>query len=332
MANRINRYSLLTQLLTLLTLIVVTVGAYTRLADAGLGCPDWPGCYGSMIVPSEIAPDNVYADIPLEKDKAWIEMIHRYLAGLLGLSILSLAVLAWSGSPVLKQIRCLLTFTTLLLIFQAILGMWTVTWLLHPTIVMLHLLGGMTILSLVWLSHCRIHALDKSPNIFSRTSTKLKIAALIGLIIVVLQIALGGWVSANYAALACPDFPTCQAQWWPTIHWSAFNPFIAIDQNFSGGFLDHPGRVSIHFMHRLGAVVTTIYLVILGAYCLFSQRLAIQGVAITLFLVLGLQLTLGVINVVKLLPMWAAVAHNGVAALLLLVMVTLNYRLFRASS
>lgn len=310
MANLIKRYSRFTLFLTLLTLIVVMVGAYTRLSDAGLGCPDWPGCYGSMIVPEHT----------VEKDKAWIEMIHRYIAGSLGLFIFALTFLAFkrSNSP-LYPIRGLLGFTSLLIIFQALLGMWTVTKLLHPTIVMLHLLGGMTTLSLVWLAHLRLqnHTLPVHP--FAKSA---KFASLIGLVIVVLQIALGGWVSTNYAAFACPDFPTCQAKWWPPLHMEAFNIFIPIDRNFDGGFLDHPQRVTLHFVHRLGALVTTTYLLIFSLFCLI-QKLPIKKLIFGLLFVLFLQVTLGIINVVALVPLWAAVLHNGVAALLLLYMVTI---------
>lgn len=329
MVNLIRRYRFITLLLTGLTLLVVTVGAYTRLSDAGLGCPDWPGCYGSMIVPNEINTGNEYAHIPLEKDKAWIEMFHRYIAGILGLGIFGLTMLSLMRKPVLSNIRGLLIFTTLLIGFQALLGMWTVTKLLHPTIVMLHLLGGMATLCLVWLLHLRISAQGS----VHKTSVPLglKIASLTGLVIVVLQIALGGWVSTNYAAFACPDFPTCQAQWWPAIDWEAFNVLIPIDRNFAGGFLDHPARVTIHFMHRLGALVTTVYLIGLGIYCLKTQSMLKQLIML-LWIVLSTQVLLGIINVVALLPLWAAVLHNGVAAILLLVMVTLNYRILQAKT
>jgi cytochrome c oxidase assembly protein subunit 15 len=291
---------LITLLLTAFTLLVVTVGAYTRLSDAGLGCPDWPGCFGSMIVPSDT----------VEKDKAWIEMIHRYIAGTLGLGIFALTLMAYLRKPVIEKIRGLLTFTSVLIIFQAALGMWTVTKLLHPTIVMLHLLGGMATLSLVWLAHLR---LQNPPTQIVRPtfSMRAKIAAIVALIIVVLQIALGGWVSTNYAAFACPDFPTCQASFWPTLDWNAFNIFIPIDRNFEGGFL--------------GAVVTAAYLFIVGGV-LYRSHPEIRTLIIGLWSILLLQIGLGIINVVALLPMWAAVLHNGVAAILLLFIVTLNYR------
>jgi len=330
LVSLIQRYHFITLLLTGLTFLVVMVGAYTRLSDAGLGCPDWPGCYGSLIVPEEITGQNAYAHIPLEKDKAWIEMIHRYIAGILGFALFTLTLMSLCHKPVIENIRGLLAFTSLLIIFQAALGMWTVTWLLHPTIVMLHLLGGMATLSLVWLANLRIRTAAEFKRPYHKPSRGIKMGAVIGLIMVIIQIALGGWLSTNYAAFACPDFPTCQNTWWPPLYLEAFNPFIPLDRNFSGGFLDHPLRVSIHFAHRLGALITTLYLLIFGAYCLTQLYGRIRFVIFILWLVLLVQVLLGIINVVALLPLWAAVLHNGVAALLLLVMVTLNYRLLQA--
>lgn len=314
MANSTKRYQGITFFLALLTLIVVMVGAYTRLSDAGLGCPDWPGCYGSLIVP----------DHTIEKDKAWIEMIHRYIAGTLGLCVFALTALSFKRNSVLTSMRGLLGFTGLFIVFQALLGMWTVTKLLHPTIVMLHLLGGMAILSLVWLAYLRLGATQSFT-----VKPWLKIASLIGVIIVIIQIALGGWVSTHYAAFACPDFPTCGARWWPALDFSAFDIFIPIDRNFDGGFLNHPARVTIHFIHRLGALITTIYLLCLSI-CLWS--LPIKKLILGLLLALSIQISLGIINIVALLPLWAAVLHNGVAALLLLSILTITYHLFKAHS
>lgn len=323
MANLTTRYSWITLFLTLLTLVVVMLGAFTRLSDAGLGCPDWPGCYGSLIVPEGT----------FEQDKAWIEMIHRYIAGTLGLFIFVLTVLSYKprrlmGDNVLYNLRGLLTFTSLLIIFQALLGMWTVTKLLHPTIVMLHLLGGMATLSLVWLAHLQIKNQSFFPKSYFKVSLGLKIASVIGLFIVIIQIALGAWVSTNYAAFACPDFPTCQTQWWPDLDFGAFNIFIPIDRNFEGGFLDHPARVTIHFIHRFGAVITAAYLLLLSLYCLY--QLPIKKLIAGLLFVLALQISLGIINIKALLPMWSAVLHNGIAAILLLFMVTLTYHLLKA--
>ncbi len=320
MVDFVKRYKRITLFLTLLTLIVVMVGAYTRLSDAGLGCPDWPGCYGSMIV-----QDNA-----IDKGKAWIEMGHRYIAGTLGLFIFGLTVLAFMRKQVIAKERGLLSGLSLLIIFQALLGMWTVTKLLHPTIVMLHLLGGMATLSLVWLLHLRIKNQIELPNPYFIVKPALKIASFIGLVIVIVQIALGGWVSTNYAAFACPDFPTCQAQWWPPLKLHAFDIFIPIDRNFEGGFLNHPERVTIHFVHRLGALITTLYLVIFSLTILFTLYGPIRKLIYGLLATLAVQITLGIINIVALLPLWAAVLHNGVAAILLLFMITICFRLQKA--
>ena len=175
MANLIARYRHITFFMTLLTLIVVMVGAYTRLSDAGLGCPDWPGCYGSMIV----------QEGTIEPDKAWIEMIHRYIAGTLGLFVFGLTLISFiqKREGVLYHIRGLLVFTSILITFQALLGMWTVTKLLHPTIVMLHLLGGMATLSMVWLAHLRL----QNPPVETAApfAKGAKIASVVGLFIVI---------------------------------------------------------------------------------------------------------------------------------------------------
>jgi cytochrome c oxidase assembly protein subunit 15 len=256
-----------------------------------------------------------------EKDKAWIEMIHRYIAGSLGLLVFALTLTAFfKKNSVLQNVRHLLGFTSLLIIFQALLGMWTVTKLLHPTIVMLHLLGGMATLSMIWFIHLRLQnppALQAAPFLKGA-----KVASRIGLIVVVLQIALGGWVSTNYAAFACPDFPTCQAQWWPPLNFEAFNIFIPIDRNFDGGFLNHPERVTIHFIHRLGALVTALYLIGMSVYLLHLKVIS-KKLIFGLLIVLTIQITLGILNVMLHVPLWAAVLHNGIAAILLLYMVTI---------
>ncbi len=304
---------------------MIVLGAYTRLTDAGLGCPDWPGCYGSMIVPQSIASDNVYADIPLEPAKAWAEMVHRYVAGTLGLFILALAIFTYIPKLRVTQYRGLTSGLTLLVIFQALLGMWTVTLLLHPTIVMAHLLGGMTIISLLWLLFLR------SRNIFLSMQKRCCLSLLLGiaLVLVVLQIALGGWVSANYAAMACTDFPTCREVWWPQLHWKeAFGLLPPLDQNYEGGFLAHPARVTIHFLHRVGALIVLLYIGLLSVYLMLKLPAMRAAAAVTLIL-LVVQVLLGISNIVMALPLSVATAHNGVAALLLLSIVSLNFLYFR---
>lgn len=314
-----------------LTFCVVVLGAYVRLSHAGLGCPDWPGCYGHLGIPQEtlqIAKANAtYPERPVEVDKAWKEMIHRYFAGSLGVLILGLAVLAWWRRQEPGQQVVLPLLLLGLVIFQALLGMWTVTLLLKPAIVVAHLLGGLATLALLgWLLlrqgnhwHASHQAEDRS----------LRPWALLGLVVVVVQVALGGWTSANYAALACPDFPTCQAHWWPPMDFKeAFILWRGVGISYEGGLLDNDARVTIHMMHRLGAVVVFCYLGWLAWRIITAARSSVlQGIGLVMVLLLVTQVSLGIANVVFNLPLPVAVAHNGVAALLILALVALNHAL-----
>ena len=200
-----------------LALFVVVLGAYVRLSDAGLGCPDWPGCYGTLTVPqseSAIAhAETAYPDQPVEANKAWKEMIHRYFAGTLGLLVLAIFVLGWRARKEIKVSPWLPTFLLILIVFQAALGMWTVTLLLKPVVVTAHLLGGMATLGLLtWLAHRHLGIVSTG---FSHADN-LRFWARWALVILFLQIFLGGWTSTNYAALACTDFPTCHGVWMPS--------------------------------------------------------------------------------------------------------------------
>lgn len=307
-----------------LTFIVIIVGAYTRLTDAGLGCPDWPGCYGRMIISTQadyIAEAQAFwPERPLQQDKAWIEMAHRYIAGLLGLMILAIAVLAWAGK-LAPRIRLLTGGLLLLVVFQALLGMWTVTLLLKPFIVALHLLGGMAIIGLLhWLTLELRPAPEPAPAGFN-----LRPWAVAALLVLILQIALGGWTSTNYAALACPDFPACQGKLWPPMDFSeAFVLWRGLGVDYEGGVLDGPARTAIHMTHRIGAAVTAAALLALAFPALRAK--ATRPAARLLLALLFIQLSLGIANVVFNLPLMVAVAHNGVAALLLLSVVTLLHR------
>lgn len=317
-------------LAALLAFIVITLGAWVRLTDAGLGCPDWPGCFGKLLVPESEQELARVADqfdgAVVETGKAWREMIHRYVAATLGLLILALAALGWRNRRDARQPVVIPLALVGLVLFQGLLGMWTVTLLLQPLIVMGHLLGGMSILTLlVWL------ALVSRRDVSPRTSVPrgLRRLALVALLATFAQVGLGGWTSTNYAALACPDFPTCQAQWWPEADWAeGFVPWRAIEAegvaNFEGGVLMHPARVAIHLAHRVGAVLVTLIL-LLTAWRV--ARLGAAGrVAATLTGVfLGLQVAIGVGIVKSGLPLWLGVAHNGNAALLLLSVLSLGY-------
>ncbi len=318
-------------LATCLAFVVVLLGAYTRLSDAGLGCPDWPGCYGHFDVPKTSAEitkaEQAYPERPVEGHKAWKEMVHRYFAATLGALIIVLAVLAWRRRSKAGQLVGLPLFLVMLVIFQGMLGMWTVTIKLNPTIVMLHLMGGLaTISCLFWVvlrtgRHFRV-------DDFSQSKLKdLHGPAIFALVIVVLQIMLGGWTSANYAALHCPDFPTCQGSWIPTLDFkNAFTLWHGTERNFEFGILENNARATIHFVHRVGALVTFLFVGWLALKLwLGTNVVVLRKLGVVLLLVLCLQVSLGIANVLLSLPLPIAVAHNGVAALLLLLIVALNH-------
>ena len=303
---------------------VVLLGAYTRLVDAGLGCPDWPGCYGFLTVPE--TPDDVltaesaYPHAPVEAAKAWAEMVHRYLAGTLGLLIALLAFLAIKNrddetKPLLLPLLLLGT-----VIFQAALGMWTVTMGLLPVIVMGHLLGGFTTLSLLLLLYLNIR--DGNAQ---AVSSPIRTVAMIAVAIVAVQITLGGWTSANYAAIICDDFPTCQGHWIPPLDVAGALQISSHGvTSYLGGHLGNDARVTIQWMHRLGALITSVFVLALVINLLKEGWVRFGS---WLLLVLVIQISLGISNVVFSLPLPVAVAHNGVAATLLLSLLALVHYL-----
>lgn len=302
----------------LLALFVVMLGAYTRLTDAGLGCPDWPGCYGHMVLPSaetglQEAQTN-YPQIPIESRKAWTEMAHRYVAGTLGLLIFYIGFSVLRKRYQGKNLPWHLPVALLILVvFQAALGMWTVTLKLLPVVVMGHLLGG--ILIVACLARFRLQMSSLQGEDLPQWRIWLRLAV----IIVFLQIALGGWVSSNYAGISCIGFPMCNGEWLPPLHFAkGFNLFSSVGTNYQGGVLDNEVRVSIQFIHRIGAVLTAAYLIILGSLILVKSRTRyLKITAALMMLLVVLQFTLGIMNVIYLLPLDVAVAHNGIAALLL---------------
>jgi heme a synthase len=308
---------------------VVVLGAWVRLSNAGLGCPDWPGCYGHLsaddAAQNAAAINQAFPERPFTYHKAIKEMVHRYFAGGLVLVILTLAGLAIANRRDPQQPVALPIALVGLVFLQALLGMWTVTLLLKPLIVVLHLLGGLTTLALLaWLALAPQG--DWRPP---AAPSRLKGLATIGLIVLGLQIALGGWTSSNYAALACPDFPTCQNSYWP--HMDAKDAFVlwrGLGIDYEGGVLDHPARVAIHFVHRLGALVTALVLGFLSFAAIRSgPTRAVRIAGMVLAAVLVCQLILGPTMVIRALPLALATAHNAVAALLLLAVVALNRQL-----
>lgn len=292
-------------------LVVVVLGAYTRLVEAGLGCPDWPGCYGQLVVPStdeEIASAEArFPNTPVDQAKAWTEMVHRYFATGLGILVIGIVVLAWYYKVSLRFPLVLLA----LVILQGAFGAWTVTLLLWPQVVVAHLLGGFATLLLLWWYLFTLTSF-KLPSI----ATKLRYQLSAFVVLLVLQIALGGWVSANYAAIVCPDFPLCNGTLLPEMDIVAgLNVFQTIGPDYTGGEMSYEGRVAIHTMHRWGAYVLTVFGLILAW--------RIRG---TLGTVLGtlvcVQVALGISNVIFLLPLPIAVMHNAGAVLLLLLTFT----------
>ena len=314
----------------ILTLGVVVLGAYVRLSDAGLGCPDWPGCYGKL-TPHHASDMINQAQVeqpggPVTHAKAWKEMAHRYLAGALGLLVLAIAVLAWRLRSETRGGPGLPLALLALIVFQALLGMWTVTLLLKPMVVTAHLLGGMATLSLLlWL---RLRERDQFGHAYYARADHLHRGALFGLVLVVVQIALGGWVSTNYAALACTDFPLCQGVWVPEMDFEhSFTLHRELGETASGDFLPMQALTAIHWVHRLMALVVFVYLAWLVAR-LFRTP-GYRGVGVLVGALLLIQVSLGISNVLFSLPIAVAVAHNAGAALLLGSLVLLNYRIRR---
>ena len=308
---------------------VIVLGAFTRLVDAGLGCPDWPGCYGHLLWPDEAeeiaAANAAYPDMPVELDKTWPEMVHRYFAAGLGLVAIALAGMAWRrrgpGQP-LKLPLFLLAF----IILQGLFGMWTVTLKLWPQVVTAHLLGGFATISLFWLLVLRLD--NQHRPLDGALQNRFKPLAMAGLLVVVAQIALGGWTTSNYAAVACPDLPVCQGQWIPPMDFAAgFDIFQSVGPNYLGGTMTNEARVAIHISHRLGAIVTLLYVGWLSLALLRCGSPLLRDMGRAVGAVLVLQFCLGLGNVLFKFPLVVTVSHNAVGALLLLTLVTLNYRL-----
>ncbi len=308
----------------LVAFCVIVLGAYVRLSHAGLGCPDWPGCYGHITWPEqahEISRANeAFPERPVEAHKAWKEMVHRYLAGVLVLLVVGINVLAWKSRAAVKQ-RLLSGFLLVLILFQAALGMWTVTLKLLPLVVMAHLLGGLATFSvLVWLALRSARAARFAAYI------PLRRWIIAGLAVLVVQMALGGWTSANYAALSCPELPSCLAgEYWPEPDFTeGFTLWREVGVNYEGGILDQSARIAIQLGHRVGAIITFVVLLLL-ALRMFRVHATARGGAVLLALLLS-QVTLGILNVLLVLPLPNAVAHNAVAALLLAQLIWLLHR------
>ena len=362
----------------IMTASTILFGAFVRLSDAGLSCPDWPTCYGRVTWPQTQmeAAQHVASEIrPLESHKAWREQVHRFLAGLLGVEVLVLALLAarrrrWGVAQVVTasvlvalaiplymrgehaassvlaiggeailllaalrwsniDLSRAAVLTLAVVIFQALLGMWTVTWLLKPIVVMGHLLGAVLMFGLlVWMAWKATHL-----PITLAEAPRLRWWLRAGLLLLVVQIALGGWVSANYAALACgggsaalDNFPRCVSQWWPQQNYAeGFTLWRGIGVDYEGGVLDGASRIAIQMAHRMMAVAVALYLLLLSLRML--RLPGMRGWSSALIALVVAQVTLGVLNVKLALPLAVAVMHNGGAVALLFVLVSLLARL-----
>lgn len=330
----IKRLALIT---TCLALVVVILGAYTRLKDAGLGCPDWPGCYGHWAVPEHPVhvekANALYPDQPIEPPKAWAEMTHRYFAGSLGFLILVIATYSFRYAKQIPRIQRRLSYVLLtLVILQGLLGKYTVTMGLHPGIVMLHLLGGfltLTLLSLLTASAFfpeRRHTRDGHARL---SISKMGIACIV---VLLAQIALGGWTSANYAARSCPTLPTCTDNWTDVLDFQTAFTLPSIDDSSyeHAPHLDVASKITIQMTHRIGAVITILCLGVFYMITFFSPSNAplTRMLSVGATLILLLQFCLGLLNIILDLPLIIAVGHNAVAALSLISLVLLNYSLY----
>lgn len=366
-----------------LATVVIVFGAFVRLSNAGLSCPDWPTCYGRAAWPTastDVAHESLTSIRAIEPHKAWREQFHRIIAGVLGVLVLALALIAarrrphgmtqvlvaaalvaasiplymhaqylpasllalagevillaaawrWSNGDLSRAAA----LTLAVIVFQALLGMWTVTWLLKPVVVMAHLLGGLLTFSLLlWMAW---RAIDMPIRLAE--ARWLRTLVIGGLLVLGVQIALGGWTSANYAALSCGaggwltnethgfDFPKCAGQWWPNADWrEGFVLWRGIGVDYEGGILDARARIAIQLAHRVMAGIVFVYLIMLAVRLMRTPGMRTWAVllgALTLA-----QVTLGVANVKLALPLWVAVMHNAGALLLLFVLVTLLARL-----
>jgi cytochrome c oxidase assembly protein subunit 15 len=330
MLDTFHRLNLLT---LVLTFCLVVLGAYVRLSNAGLGCPDWPGCYGHIGVPDAqhevAAAEAAYPERPVEAPKAWKEMVHRYLAGVVGLLIGALAVLAWRDRSRTLPRKLALAVAGVVLV-QIVFGALTVTLKVKPIIVTTHLMLGLTTLSLLWwmwLSTRR--AVASAPP----AAALLKPLSLAALLLLCGQIFLGGWTSTNYAALACPDFPACHDSYLPKGDLGeAFKLWRGLGIDYEFGVLDTASRATIHLVHRYGALVLSLMLVTVAGYLLSLRRAPYTALGLALLAALALQLAIGIGLILKQLPLWLADAHNAGAAVLLLAVLALNHTVWRGDS
>ena len=316
----------------LFAFLMVLIGAYAHISRAGLGCPEWPGCYGRLFAPTtaqELDETRVVTPrVTDEEAKAWKDTLHRYVSGSLGLLMFRLLYLGWQLKKRYRKQQVIIPAVVFLLVFsQTILAAVTVTLQFKPLIMMSNLVTGLTILGLLWWVALREQRFWKPVNAAPAVLNDLRPRVFVGLLLVVAQIVLGGWTSANYAGLACPDFPTCRGAWWPNMDYvEGFAQWRAIGLDYEGGMLSLAAATAVHVAHRLGAVITFLYV---GWLALHTMRLGYENNLCRYgFLVLVLvvaQVFLGATNVLFHLPIILGVLHTGFAALQLLSLITLNH-------
>ena len=322
--ERIKTLSLLSGILGF---VVVALGAWTRLADAGLGCPDWPGCYGFVTIP--VSPEEIdianskFPDTPYEVAKAIPEVVHRYFAAALGFFIVCIAYLSVKSKDVPTNIRNLSVFLLAWVIMQGTFGYWTVSLKLWPQVVTTHLMSGFLTTALLWLLYFKTKDLIESRASWNFKSTTKRLFS-VSIILVAIQIFLGAWTSTNYASYSCTDFPLCQGQLLPEANFKeGFNFFQSIGPNYLGGQLDHESRVAIHLTHRFGAIVVTLFL-LFTSFHLYKRNF--KTLAYGLIAFLTLQVLLGISNVIFALPLLIAVGHNLGGLLLITYLGVLRLR------
>lgn len=308
------------------TAMVILIGVWTRLVDAGLGCPDWPGCYGRLVVPDAERAMAHTPDAPLESFKAWVEMIHRYVASTLGLLVISLLVLGAGlrrrpGYPWVTNLALLGV-----ILLQGAFGAFTVTLKLWPQVVTLHLLGGLAVLLLFLWLHLSLRRFAKGGSA-ELPRRRLSPLWAIAMLMLVLQLALGGWVSSNYAGIACQGFPTCNGQWWPQMDWSeGFHLTQTVGPNYLHGQLHADARTAIQQGHRIGALLLGLALVALAVR--YWREAGMRPWLAGLVVAYATQLGLGIANVLMWLPLWLALLHTAgaVALVLLLALAVWHWR------
>ena len=322
------RLSTLTAMTFFLTFDLIVLGAFTRLTDSGLGCPDWPGCYG------QASPIGALAEIgsaqtampsgPVTLAKAWIEMLHRYLAMSVGLLIVVAAVAGWLRRAELPHSPWWPSFTLAWVVMQGLFGKYTVTLKLYPLVVTLHLLGGVLLLALLVVQ--REAFLDRPLRALAAVVSRTLVGWV--LLVILVQVALGGWVSSNYAVLACSGFPTCNGQWWPAMDaGQGFTLLRELGRAGHGGFLPFDALVAIHLAHRCFAVMAVLALACLAGALWRAGGPAARRCAAILGLLLLAQVLSGLSNIVFAWPIVAALGHSAGAAALVGVLTSLWARL-----